>query len=61
MTVIDDRALGDETVTESLVRDPVEERRRRLRGRNYAVLAALLALVVLFYVITLVRMGGQAG
>lgn len=34
------------------------ERRRRLRGRNYAVLAALIALVVLFYVITLVRMSG---
>ncbi|WP_448203333.1 hypothetical protein [Azospirillum sp. sgz302134] len=35
------------------------ERRRRLRGRNYAVLAALLALVVLFYVVTLVRMSGH--
>lgn len=34
------------------------ERRRRLRGRNYAVLAALIALVVLFYIITVVRMGG---
>lgn len=34
------------------------ERRRRLRGRNLATLAALLALVVLFYVITLTRMGG---
>ncbi|MDQ2105317.1 hypothetical protein [Azospirillum isscasi] len=36
-----------------------EERRKRLRGRNYAVLAALMALVVLFYIITLVRMGGN--
>ena len=35
------------------------ERRKRLRGRNYAVLAALLALVALFYVITVVRMGGM--
>lgn len=34
-----------------------EERRRRLRGRNLAMLGALLALVALFYVITLVRMG----
>lgn len=33
-------------------------RHRRLRGRNLAVLAALLGLVALFYVITLVRMGG---
>lgn len=33
-------------------------RRRRLRGRNLAVAGVLLALVVLFYVITLVRMGG---
>lgn len=34
------------------------ERRRRLRGRNLATLAVLLGLVVLFYVITLTRMGG---
>lgn len=34
------------------------ERRRRLRGRNLATLAALLGLVALFYAITLVRMGG---
>lgn len=33
------------------------ERAKRLRGRNLAVLAALLALVVLFYGITVVRMG----
>lgn len=32
------------------------ERRKRLRGRNLAVLAALLALVALFYGITIVRM-----
>jgi hypothetical protein len=43
MTVMDDSEL---------------ERRKRLRGRNYAVLAALIALAVLFYVITVVRMGG---
>ncbi len=39
--------------------DAERERRKRLRGRNYAVLAALVALVVLFYVITIVRMGGH--
>ena len=43
MTVMDDSEL---------------ERRKRLRGRNYAVMAALIALAVLFYVITVVRMGG---
>lgn len=40
-------------------RRSAEERRRRLRGRNIATLLALLALVVLFYMITIVRMGGQ--
>lgn len=34
------------------------ERRRRLRGRNLATLAALAGLAGLFYAITLVRMGG---
>ncbi len=37
---------------------PYEERRRRLRGRNLATLAALVGLASLFYAITLVRMGG---
>jgi len=36
-----------------------EERRKRLRGRNIATMLALLALVALFYVITIVRMGGN--
>ena len=36
-----------------------DERRRRLRGRNIATLLALLALVALFYLITIVRMGGH--
>ena len=30
---------------------------RQRRARNYAVMAVLLALVALFYVITLVKMG----
>ena len=33
-------------------------RAKKLRGRNLAVLAALLALVALFYAITVVRMSG---
>ena len=37
---------------------PANERERRMRGRNRALLALLLALVALFYVITLVRIGG---
>jgi Flp pilus assembly pilin Flp len=38
----------------------VDEFVRRRRGRNYALLAVLVALVVLFYAITIVqRAGGQ--
>ncbi len=36
----------------------VDERERRMRARNRALLAVLLALVALFYVIALVRVGG---
>ncbi|MEQ9814166.1 MAG: hypothetical protein RLO50_15410 [Azospirillaceae bacterium] len=35
-----------------------EEARRRLRGRNLAVLFALIAFVVIIYVVAIVRMGG---
>jgi len=33
--------------------------RRKRRGRNLALLAALAALVVLFYAITIAKMGGN--
>jgi hypothetical protein len=36
----------------------MNERQRRIRARNRALLAVLLALVALFYVISIVRMGG---
>lgn len=36
----------------------MDERERRMRGRNRALLALLLALVALFYVVTIVRIGG---
>lgn len=36
----------------------VSEQHKRQRGKNLALLAVLLGLVVLFYIITLVRMGG---
>jgi len=49
MTAMDDTELESTEI----------ERRKRLRGRNYAVLAALIALALLFYVITVVRMGGM--
>ena len=39
------------------VRDHETERRRKLR--NLAVGGALLALAILFYLITIVRMGGE--
>jgi len=35
-----------------------DERERRMRGRNRALLAVLLGLVALFYAITIVRLGG---
>jgi hypothetical protein len=37
---------------------PGDERQRRLRQRNWALLAALIGFVVLVYVITIVKMKG---
>jgi hypothetical protein len=36
----------------------MDERERRMRGRNRALLALLLGLVALFYIVTLVRIAG---
>ena len=36
----------------------MDERRRRMRARNRALLVVLLALVALFYAITVVRISG---
>jgi hypothetical protein len=36
----------------------MDDRERRVRAKNRALLAVLVALVALFYGITLVRMGG---
>ena len=36
----------------------ISERHRRQRGKNFALLAVLLALVGMFYMITVARMGG---
>jgi hypothetical protein len=36
------------------------ERERRIKRRNWALLGVLLSLVVLFYVISIVRMGGAS-
>jgi len=36
-----------------------EESTRRKRARNWAIFAVLAALVVLFYLMTIVRMGGM--
>jgi type VI protein secretion system component VasF len=38
--------------------DPKAAARKRLRNRNWALLAVLVALIVVFYLITLVRLGG---
>ncbi|MEX1108418.1 MAG: hypothetical protein WEC00_05855 [Dongiaceae bacterium] len=35
------------------------ERKRRLRMRNLALAAALLAFVVIVYMVSIVRMGGE--
>lgn len=35
-----------------------QDQRRRLRGKNIAVGLVLVALVVLFYLITMVKLGG---
>jgi hypothetical protein len=37
---------------------PLSDHHKRHRARNYAVGAVLIGLVVLFYVLTMVRMGG---
>ena len=37
------------------------ERRRRLRNRNWALLGVLVALFVLFYVMTIVQFGSGNG
>jgi hypothetical protein len=34
------------------------DRKRTIRGRNRALVAVLVALVALFYAVTIVRMGG---
>jgi uncharacterized membrane protein len=36
-------------------------RRRRIRSRNLALLAVLVGVIVLFYLITVVRLGGAGG
>lgn len=41
----------------AMARTPEEE--KRIKRRNLALLAVLLGLVVLFYVMTIVRMGGD--
>jgi hypothetical protein len=35
----------------------MDDRQRRIRGKNRALLAVLVGLVALFYAITIVRMG----
>jgi len=40
---------------------PISEEHKRRRGRNYALAGVLLALVVLFFMITIAKMQGQSG
>ncbi len=39
---------------------PITERHKRRRGRNLALAGALLALVVLFFLVTLVKLSGAS-
>ena len=39
---------------------PISEQHRRRRGRNLALAGMLLALVALFFAISLVKMGGAS-
>ena len=39
-------------------RDCAQERRRRQRAKNWALVAALFALVALIYAVSIVRMSG---
>ncbi len=39
---------------------PITERHKRWRGRNLALAGALLALVALFFLATLVKLGGAS-
>jgi hypothetical protein len=43
---------------ERAMQDPTSEKEKRLRQRNWALLAALVAFVVLVYVVTIVKMKG---
>ena len=43
---------------ERTMQDPTSEKEKRLRQRNWAMLAALAAFVVLVYVVTIVKMKG---
>ncbi|SLN33259.1 hypothetical protein [Oceanibacterium hippocampi] len=39
---------------------PLSDEHRKKRGRNFALAGVLVALVVLFYLITIVKMQGAA-
>lgn len=45
--------------TDKLTPAVIAERRRRQRGRNWAVLVALVAFCVIVYAITLVKLRGS--
>ena len=40
---------------------PINERHKRLRGKNLALGTALLVLAVIFFLATLVKIGGNLG
>ncbi len=40
---------------------PLHEEHRRKRGRNFALAGFLVCLIVLFFVVSIVKMGGSVG
>ncbi len=51
-------ATSEKTPVEPAKRETEREIRKRVRGKNLALVGVLVGLVVLFYVMTIVRMGG---
>ncbi len=52
------RRHGSRRLAVTAMDDPEQERERMIRARNRALVAVLVALVALFYAITIVRIGG---
>ena len=52
-------AMSEMTMSEQTPLDAEEERKRRQRSRSIAIGLALVGLVVLFYLATIIHLGGN--